>query len=68
MRTVWLDTHDLAERYRLSPRTIELWRAKGTGPRYAHIGCRALYLDSDVADFESARLAASPHNGAVGAH
>jgi len=66
--SIWYDTLDVADRYRLSPRTIAEWRSKGTGPKYADIGRSARYAEADVLDYEAARLAASPHPGAVGAH
>lgn len=33
----------LADRWQMSPRTLEQWRWRGIGPRYLKIGGRVLY-------------------------
>lgn len=39
-----LDTTDFASRLKdTSPRTIERWRTKGTGPKFIRVGRRVLY-------------------------
>ena len=42
-RTMFLTTAELAERWRISPRTLEGWRDKGIGPTYTRIGNRVRY-------------------------
>lgn len=46
----------LAQRWDLSPRTLEQWRWRGVGPRYMKIGGRVIYRLQDVEDFEVERL------------
>ena len=38
-----LDQKHLAERWLISPRTLEQWRWQGRGPRYLKIGGRVVY-------------------------
>lgn len=47
---------ELAERWRVSGRTLERWRCAGTGPAWLHLNGRVLYRMSDVLAFEAARL------------
>ena len=54
-----LDQNELAERWSLSPRTLEQWRWRGVGPRYLKLGARVIYRLSDVEAFEAQRLHAS---------
>ena len=42
----FLDTKQLAQRWRRSPRTIEGWRAKKIGPDYFNLNGKIVY-DSD---------------------
>jgi len=51
-------TH-LAERWRISSRTLEQWRWQGRGPRYLKIGGRVVYRLSDIEAFESASVHAN---------
>jgi hypothetical protein len=51
-----LDQTKLAERWHVSPRTLEQWRWRGTGPRYLKIGGRVIYRLADVEAFEAGRL------------
>lgn len=41
--SVFLTTADVADRWRISPRTLEGWRDKGIGPSYVKIGSRVRY-------------------------
>lgn len=47
---------DLAERWSLSPRTLEQWRWRGVGPRYLKLGGRVVYRLEDIEAFEATRL------------
>jgi hypothetical protein len=47
---------DLARRLGLSPRTLEGWRWRGTGPRFVKAGGRVLYRLEDVEAFEETQL------------
>lgn len=49
----FLRQQELAERWKLSPRTIERWRWLGTGPVYYKIGGRVVYRLEDVIAFEN---------------
>lgn len=51
-----LTQSDLADRWHLSPRTLEQWRWRGIGPRYLKIGGRVVYRLDDIETFEAARL------------
>jgi hypothetical protein len=46
---------ELATRWRRSPRTLERWRAAGTGPVWLRLNGRVLYRVEDVLAFEAAR-------------
>jgi hypothetical protein len=51
-----LDQKRLAERWLISPRTLEQWRWQGRGPRYLKINGRVIYRLSDIEAFESDRV------------
>ncbi len=53
------DQRRLADRWLLSPRTLEQWRWQGKGPRYLKIGGRVVYRLSDIEAFEAASLHAN---------
>src|SRR6266436_3749260 len=57
-----IDQKGLAQRWSLSPRTLEQWRWQGRGPRYLKIGGRVVYRLSDIEAFEAARL----HSNTIG--
>ena len=50
---------ELAQRWRISTRTLDRWRASRTGPRWMRIGGRILYRMTDILDYEQARLRGS---------
>ncbi len=47
---------ELAERWHLSPRTLEQWRWLGKGPKFLKIGARVLYREEDVAAWEAQQV------------
>jgi hypothetical protein len=51
-----LTQFELAERWRLSGRTLEKWRQTGRGPRWLRVGGRVLYPADEVERFEAANL------------
>ena len=51
-----LDQNGLAERWLVSPRTLEQWRWQGRGPRYLKIGGRVIYRLEDVEAFEASSI------------
>ncbi len=48
---------ELAQRWRISPRTLERWRWLRRGPQYIKIGGRVVYLLGDIEAYEAARRA-----------
>lgn len=51
-----LDQVRLAQRWCISPRTLEQWRWQGRGPRFLKVGGRVLYRLEDIEAFEAERL------------
>ena len=47
---------ELAERWRVSERTLDRWRAEAKGPAWLGMNGRIRYRLEDVLDFERARL------------
>jgi hypothetical protein len=47
---------EVAERWRLSGRTLEKWRQRRVGPRYLRVGGKVLYPLSEIERFEAAAL------------
>lgn len=45
---LYISTRELADELGLAPITIEIWRAKGQGPRYVKIGRTVRYRRQDV--------------------
>ena len=56
---------ELADRWRVSVRTLQNWRWMGRGPRYLKIGARVLYPLEEVEAYEAGRLHACT-NGPIG--
>jgi hypothetical protein len=44
---------ELADRWRISPRSLEKWRTLGLGPAYIKVGGRVRYLLEDVLAYEA---------------
>ena len=51
-----LTQEQLADRWQISPRTLEQWRWLGKGPKFLKIGARVLYREEDIDKFETAQL------------
>ena len=49
----FLDTKQLAQRWRRSPRTIEGWRAKKTGPDYLNLNGKIVYDIDEIIEAEA---------------
>jgi hypothetical protein len=47
---------ELADRWRISHRTLERWRWSGEGPRFVKIGGRVVYRLQDIEQFEADQL------------
>ena len=50
-----LKQSELADRWNLTERTLEIWRVNGQGPCYLKIGSRVLYRLQDIEDYEQSR-------------
>jgi hypothetical protein len=48
-----LTQHELAQRWRISPRTLERWRWLQEGPQFLKIGGRVVYRLEDVEAYEA---------------
>ena len=53
------DQAQLADRWLISPRTLEQWRWLGKGPRYVKIGARVLYPLAEIEAYEAQQLHAN---------
>ena len=51
---IYLTNKELAKRWVRSPRTIEGWRAKKTGPDYLDLNGKILYDLDEIIKFENA--------------
>jgi hypothetical protein len=54
-----LNQQELADRWNISPRTLERWRWVGEGPQFIKIGGRVVYRLEDVEAFERSQTRAS---------
>lgn len=53
----WLSTRDAAAYLGVSPRTLQTWRARCQGPRYARLSAnRCVYSLADLEEFAASRL------------
>lgn len=59
MQKVMINEVELAERWNLSPKTLQRWRSEGRGPRFMKMSKRVVYPMDEVLDFESQALRAS---------
>jgi hypothetical protein len=55
-RRMNLRQKQLADRWLMSPRTLEQWRWQGKGPKYLKIGATVVYRLEDVEAFEAENL------------
>jgi hypothetical protein len=53
---MFLTQEELAERWRMSPRSLERWRSDGYGPSWLGLRGRVLYRRADVEAWERERL------------
>lgn len=56
MATTHLTAEELADRWRMSPGTLQNHRTQGKGPKFIKFGRRVLYPLSEVEAYEAARL------------
>jgi uncharacterized protein YndB with AHSA1/START domain len=55
--TQWLTNQDLADRYRVSIKTVREWRFKGRGPAGHKFGKHVRYALADVEAWERTQVA-----------
>lgn len=65
MPPTYLNCQELAARFRISPRTLERWRWKKTGPNYVKLGGKIVYTLTDVEAYERRRRAET-HSSILG--
>jgi hypothetical protein len=65
MSPTYLDQRELAQRFRISPRTLERWRWKKSGPNYVKLGGKIVYALADVEAYERRRRAET-HSSILG--
>jgi hypothetical protein len=56
MSTRHLNQNELAERWNISPRSLERWRWIGEGPPFLKIGGRCVYRLEDIERYEAKQL------------
>ena len=56
MSTRHLNQRQLAERWGISPKTLERWRWRGQGPKFLKLGGRIAYRLEDIEAFEMQQL------------
>lgn len=56
MSTIRLNQDELAERWGVSPKTLERWRVLGIGPCYLKLNGKVVYRVEDVEAFERQSL------------
>ena len=59
MTEQFLNQARLANRWQISPRTLERWRWKGEGPAFVKIGGRVVYRLEEIEAYEGGRRCAS---------
>lgn len=56
MQVKHLHQNQVAERWCMSPRTLERWRWLGIGPQFLKIGNRVTYRLEDIEQYEASSL------------
>ena len=51
-----LNENELAQRWGVSPKTLQRWRSEGRGPRYLKLSKRVSYPFESIIDFERCAL------------
>ena len=58
-----LNQIDLANRWKISPRTLERWRWAGQGPAFVKLGGRVVYQLEAIEAYERGRVCQSTRQG-----
>jgi len=64
-RSPFLNQNELADRWRISPRTLERWRWLKTGPAFTKLGGKVGYALGDIEAYERRRRAET-HSSILG--
>ncbi|MBS1214290.1 MAG: hypothetical protein H6R26_2907, partial [Proteobacteria bacterium] len=56
MQKIAINENELAERWGISPKTLQRWRTEGRGPRYLKLSKRVVYPVDEVLNFENRSL------------
>ncbi|MFN5510065.1 MAG: helix-turn-helix transcriptional regulator [Burkholderiales bacterium] len=56
MQKIAINENELAERWGISPKTLQRWRSEGRGPRYLKLSKRVAYPMDEVLNFENRAL------------
>lgn len=59
MQKMMINEVEPAERWNLSPKTLQRWRSEGRGPRFMKMSRRVVYPMDEILEFESEALRAS---------
>jgi hypothetical protein len=51
----WMDTRAAAEHLGMTPRALEAWRERGTGPKFHRVASRVRYRRSDLDAYAEGR-------------
>ena len=62
----YLTQRELADRWRISPRTLERWRAEGYGPPWIVLGGSIRYRLGDIETFEARHRHGESSDAVVG--
>ncbi|HKB59833.1 MAG TPA: helix-turn-helix domain-containing protein [Gallionellaceae bacterium] len=62
---VMLNTRDAAAFLGGSPTTLEIWRIRGSGPRFVKIGARVFYRKQDLENYVAENIRTSTAAAAV---
>lgn len=65
MQKIAINEIELAQRWGISPKTLQRWRTEGRGPRYFKLSKRVCYPFDQILAFENARSTSRPRNGAL---
>jgi hypothetical protein len=61
----YLRPNELADRWQISPRTLERWRWLGEGPRFLKVSGKVLYRLEDIEAYEAAHVRSRTDERAV---
>ena len=56
MQKIAINENELAERWGISPKTLQRWRSEGQGPRYLKLSKRVSYPIDEILAFENGAL------------